>query len=209
MAGKQGWTKRAEWGTRLAVVVCLGTAMAAAQNTAPKPPSGAPPSGQAKAGDNDQSGKHITPEQAKQLFALVDELIQFSSQETGLPVKSPVKRQLTTRNDVEKYLDEKFDDDESAKRLQRDEIVLKKFGLLDRDFALLTYVLRHASPPARIAAIEKSMLEIDYRLMRAWYRASSNFSHTAAHRALNEMSIVVAHFANSVGERLAGLPAMT
>ena len=81
--------------------------------------------------------------------------------------------------------------------------------LLDRDFALLTYVLRHASPPARIAAIEKSMLEIDYRLMRAWYRASSNFSHTAAHRALNEMSIVVAHFANSVGERLAGLPAMT
>ena len=81
--------------------------------------------------------------------------------------------------------------------------------LLDRDFALLTYVLRHASPPARIAAIEKSMLEIDYRLMRAWYRASSNFSRAAAHRALNEMSVVVAHFASSVGERLAGLPALT
>jgi len=31
---------------------------------------------------------HITPDQAKQLFALVDELIQFSSQETGLPVKA-------------------------------------------------------------------------------------------------------------------------
>jgi hypothetical protein len=81
--------------------------------------------------------------------------------------------------------------------------------LLDRDFALLTYVLRHASPPARIAAIEKRMLEIDYRLMRAWYHASSNFSRTAAHRALDEMSIVVAHFASSVGERLVGLPALT
>jgi hypothetical protein len=31
---------------------------------------------------------HITPEQAKQLFSLVDELIKFSSDETGLPIKS-------------------------------------------------------------------------------------------------------------------------
>ena len=92
----------------------------------------------------DKSAKaetHITPEQAKQLFALVDELIQFSSQETGLPVKSKVKRQLTTRSAVESYLNEKFDEDRGAKRLQRDEIVLKKFGLLDRDFALRPYLL--------------------------------------------------------------------
>lgn len=72
---------------------------------------------------------------------MVDELIRFSSQETGLPVKSAVKRQLTTRSDVEKYLDEKFDDDESAKRLQRNEIVLKKFGLLDRDFELRPFLV--------------------------------------------------------------------
>ncbi len=71
----------------------------------------------------------ITPEQAKQLFALVDELIKFSSDETGLPIKSTVKRQLTTRAAVEAYLDEKFNEDEGAKRMQRDEIVLKKFGL--------------------------------------------------------------------------------
>ncbi len=84
---------------------------------------------------------HITPEQAKQLFALVDELIQFSSKETGLPVKSTVKRQLTTRAAVESYLKEKFDEDEGAKRLQKGEIVLKKFGLLDRDFALKPFLL--------------------------------------------------------------------
>jgi hypothetical protein len=75
---------------------------------------------------------------------------------------------------------------------------------LDRDFALLTYVLRHASPPAGIAAIEKRMLDIDYRLMRVWYRTSSRFSRAAARGALHEMSIVVAHFASSVGERMAG-----
>jgi hypothetical protein len=84
---------------------------------------------------------HITPDQAKQLFALVDELIQFSSQETGLPVKATVKRQLTTRAAVESYLKEKFDEDAGAKRLQKGEIVLKKFGLLDRDFALKPFLL--------------------------------------------------------------------
>ncbi len=84
---------------------------------------------------------HITPEQAKQLFAMVDVLIKFSSEETGLPIKSTVKRQLTTRNAVESYLDEKFNEDAGAKRLERDEIVLKKFGMLDQDFALKPFLL--------------------------------------------------------------------
>ena len=88
-----------------------------------------------------KTATHITPEQAKQLFALVDELIKFSSDETGLPIKSTVKRTLTTRAAVESYLDEKFNEDEGAKRLQRDEIVLKKFGLLDRDFELKPFLL--------------------------------------------------------------------
>src|SRR5580698_5705501 len=53
----------------------------------------------------------LTPEQARQLFALVEVLIKFSSDETGLPIKSSVKRQLTTRDDVVKYLEEKFNED--------------------------------------------------------------------------------------------------
>lgn len=84
---------------------------------------------------------HITPEQAQQLFSLVDDLIKFSSEETGLPIKSTVKRQLTTRAAVETYLNQKFEEDEGAKRLQRGEIVLKKFGLLDRDFDLKPFLL--------------------------------------------------------------------
>jgi len=84
---------------------------------------------------------HITPDQAKQLFSLVDQLLKFSSDETGLPIKSEVKRQMTTRAAVESYLKEKFNDDEDAKRMQRSEIVLKKFGLLDRDFDLKPFLL--------------------------------------------------------------------
>jgi hypothetical protein len=93
-----------------------------------------------QAADN-KGTTRITPEQAKQLFALVDELMKFSSDESGLPIKSTVKRTLTTRAAVEAYLEEKFNDDESAKRLERDEIVLKKFGLLDRDFELKPFLL--------------------------------------------------------------------
>src|SRR6516162_10273132 len=74
---------------------------------------------------------HITEQQANELFALVDDLIKFSSEESGLPVKNKVKRQLTTRDAVESYLSKKFDEDQDAKRMQRDEVVLKKFGLLD------------------------------------------------------------------------------
>lgn len=87
------------------------------------------------------TSSRISPQQARQLFALVDELLRFSSEETGLPVKSSVRRRLTTRLDVERYLLEKMDEDQSARRLQRDEIVLKKFGLLDRDFALKPFLL--------------------------------------------------------------------
>ena len=42
---------------------------------------------------------------------------------------------------MQSYLEEKFNDDQDAKRLQRDEIVLKKFGLLDRDFRLKPFLL--------------------------------------------------------------------
>src|ERR1039458_10108488 len=116
--------------------VAQPTGSNAAQVKAPTPQ----PGGQ-KPQPKPSTETHITPEQAKQLFSLVDQLIQFSSQETGLPVKSTVKRQLTTRTALESYLNEKFHDDEGAKRLQRGEIVLKKFGMLDRDFDLKPFLL--------------------------------------------------------------------
>lgn len=109
--------------------VSLVPSSPATQSTSPAAPT------------KDKGETHITPDQAKQLFALVDQLLKFSSDETGLPIKSDVKRQLTTRAAVESYLTEKFNEDEDAKRMQRSEIVLKKFGLLDRDFDLKPFLL--------------------------------------------------------------------
>ena len=137
----RGWAAAAAMGL---VFALGGTQVSSAQQSPDKGPVGEQPAPapipekpQAKHGTE----THITPEQAKQLFSLVDQLLQFSSQETGLPVKSTVKRQLTSRTDVENYLKVKFNEDEGAKRLQRGEIVLKKFGLLDHDFDLKPFLL--------------------------------------------------------------------
>lgn len=134
----------------IAACVCLSAGPLRAQTPVPQKPTTphTPPAGQeaqspGKPGSDPANAPetHITPEQAKQLFGLVDQLIKFSSQETGLPIKSEVKRQLTTRAEVERYLKDKFNDDEDAKRMERSEIVLKKFGLLDRDFDLKPFLL--------------------------------------------------------------------
>jgi hypothetical protein len=75
---------------------------------------------------------------------------------------------------------------------------------LDRDYSVLVYLLKHASNTASGQdSLEKRMLEINYRVMSGWYSVSRRFSPAAAARAIEEMSMVVAHFANSMGERSA------
>jgi hypothetical protein len=75
----------------------------------------------------------ITPHEAEELFHSVDEILAFDSKQTGLPIKKQVKRRLTSRDEVVAYLT-KHMKDEDVKRLQRSELVLKKFGLLPREF---------------------------------------------------------------------------
>jgi len=77
----------------------------------------------------------ITAREAEELFHTVDEILEFDSKETGLAVKHSVKRRLTSRDEVLKFLTDHMKD-EDTRRLQRSELVLKKFGLLPRDFDL-------------------------------------------------------------------------
>lgn len=83
----------------------------------------------------------MTKAQAKDLFRSVDEILSFVSTDTKLPIDHSVKRKLISRDEVNHYLKEKFDEDEGAKRMERSEIVLKKFGLLDQDFHLRPFLL--------------------------------------------------------------------
>lgn len=75
---------------------------------------------------------------------------------------------------------------------------------LERDYSLITYLLKNAAHSgAEESSIEARMLEMHYRLMGTWYQVSRRFSSEAACSALEQMSAVVAHFANVMGERAA------
>jgi hypothetical protein len=93
---------------------------------------------------SDQAGSDkdeikITPRQAEELFHSVDEILEFDSKFTGLPIKHEIKRRLTGRDEVVSFL--KQSSEEDTQRLKRSELVLKKFGLLPRNFDLETFLV--------------------------------------------------------------------
>jgi len=83
----------------------------------------------------------VSPKEAKELFRSVDEILQFASQDTDLPVKHNVKRKLANRDEVQSYLEKSMKEDKDAKRLERSSAVLKKFGLLPRNFDLGNFLV--------------------------------------------------------------------
>lgn len=83
-----------------------------------------------------ESERPITKAQAKELFRSVDEILQFVSQDTGLPVKHKVKRKLITRDQVERYVEKRMADDRDTQRMERSQLVLKKFGMIPPNYDL-------------------------------------------------------------------------
>jgi hypothetical protein len=105
---------------------------------APTPPQN-PPAQQKPA--QQKPDQKITPAQAKELFASVDQILAFASKDSDLSIQHSVKRRMTNRAEVEGYILSKMKDDKDAQRLESSEIVLKKFGLLDRDFHLKPFIV--------------------------------------------------------------------
>jgi hypothetical protein len=101
------------------------------QKTAGEPPATTQANAQAPTEE-----QKISPQEAEKLFRSVDDILLFASKDTLYPIKREVKRQLVTRDEVEAYVTKHTSEDEDAKRLRRSELVLKKFGLLPRDFDL-------------------------------------------------------------------------
>ena len=71
----------------------------------------------------------------------MDEILQFASDDTGLPIRHKVKRRLAKRDEVQSYIKKSMKDDKDAKRLERSSAVLKKFGLIPRNFDLCTFLV--------------------------------------------------------------------
>src|SRR4029077_1709548 len=73
---------------------------------------------------------------------------------------------------------------------------------LARDYDMVTYLLKHAAQSSNEeSSLEARMLQMNYRVTGAWYQVSRRFSSTFARQALEEMSLVIGHFANVMGER--------
>ncbi len=115
----------------LFLLLFLAAALLRAQVAPPRP---------AEAPEQDKT--HISKQQADELFRSVDEILKWVSQDTGLPIKHPVKRALASRTQVQKYVEEHMKDDEDAQRLARSELVLKKFGLVPREFDLGKFLVQ-------------------------------------------------------------------
>ena len=76
---------------------------------------------------------------------------------------------------------------------------------LDNDYRVVRGLLKYTGQQQ--SALETYMLVINYRLMGSWYQVTRRFSGNAAAKALSEMSLVVAHFANLMGEQSAAAAA--
>ena len=121
------------------LLVLLLLALAAVAQAAPQhQPTTPPPEAQPQ---QKAAPSRITPQQAQQLFRSVDEILKWVSQDTGLPIKHPVKRELASREQVEKYILERISEDEDARRLERSQLVLQRFGLLPRQFDLRSFLV--------------------------------------------------------------------
>ena len=121
------------------VSVLLSTCLwAQAPQPAPAAPPQKPGGSQAAA---PQAPAKVSPQQAEELFHSVDEILKFASKDTGLPIKKEVKRRLTSRDEVVAYLEKNMAEDKDAQRLRRSELVLKKFGLLPKDFQLQPFLV--------------------------------------------------------------------
>jgi hypothetical protein len=78
---------------------------------------------------------------------------------------------------------------------------------LARDYRVLTYLLRHtASFPFKGRSVEQTMLMADFKLMQVYYAITGKFAASQARYALEEMSYILSHFANEMGERTVVLP---
>jgi hypothetical protein len=75
---------------------------------------------------------------------------------------------------------------------------------LDQDYRLLSYLLRHAvNYNVAGMSFEQVLLKVDFQVMSVWYSIVLRLSPERARNALLEMTSIVIHLANAMGERVA------
>jgi hypothetical protein len=84
----------------------------------------------------------LTPADAKELFAAVDRISAFASEDSGMTLHVSVKRRIIGPDDVEKLTRERLSGKDYDDRFARSELTMKKFGLLPRTFDLKEFIIK-------------------------------------------------------------------
>lgn len=118
-----------------------GIASAQSNSTDSKGTPPAASAGSTTGGSTVTADTVLTPQQEQDLLNAEDHILHFVSKDTQLPIKSAVKCRFISRDAVNSELRKKFEQDKGAKRMERSELVLKKFGLLDESFQMRPFLL--------------------------------------------------------------------
>ena len=77
----------------------------------------------------------------QQLLSRADEIFQQMSEITGLPIKAPLKKEVISRTEVEKYLTESLHKEMTPADIHGQETLMRAFGLVSRDFHLEKFLI--------------------------------------------------------------------
>ena len=69
---------------------------------------------------------HVSKAEAKELFRSIDDILQFASERTGLPILHSVKKKLATREEVSKYIEARLKEQGTGERFDRSSVVSQK-----------------------------------------------------------------------------------
>lgn len=78
---------------------------------------------------------------SQDLLSQADEVFQQMSQITGLPIKAPLKKQVISRPEIEKYLTENLHEEMTPAEIHAQEALVRAFGLVSPDFNLEKFLI--------------------------------------------------------------------
>ena len=84
----------------------------------------------------------MTDADTKKLFESVDKILAFAAEDSGMPKRAAVKRQLVSKADVEKFASGRLAKEEFTQRFAQGELSMKKLGFLPHDFNLREFLVK-------------------------------------------------------------------
>lgn len=98
----------------------------------------------------EQRSKHkaevkLSEKEIDELLKDMGEITDFASSDTGFAEYGKVKHEIVSQEDVKRHWAAALSDSEAARRIERSELVLKKFGYLPHDFTLKKFIVDNAA----------------------------------------------------------------